>query len=65
MAPRLLLGLIASTITLVANAPFVVLAPNTAVQVAPTAWPTVVRTNNAVAVPAQGGLPVSDFIRAP
>ena len=65
MAPRLLLGLIASTLTLAANAQFVVLDPNTAPQVVQGAGPSVVRTNNAAAMPAQGALPVSDAIRAP
>lgn len=65
MAPRLLLGLIASTLTLAANAQFVVLDPNTAPQVVQSTGPAVVRINNSVVVPAQGGLPVSDSIRAP
>lgn len=65
MAPRLLLGLIASTLTLAANAQFVVLDPNTAPQVVQSVGPAVVRINNSVMVPVQGGLPVSDSIRAP
>lgn len=65
MAPRLLLGLIASTLTLAANAQFIVLDPNTVPQVVQSAGPSVVRINNAVAVPVQGAPPVSDSIRAP
>lgn len=65
MATRLLLGLIAGTITLAANAQFVILDPNSSPQAAPLAGPSVVNTNSNVMVPSQGGLPVSDSIRAP
>ena len=75
MAPRLLLGLIASTLTLAANAQFLILDQNSPPQIAPTG-PAVVNTTPGVGLPLQispvsgrpttlGGMAVNDSVRAP
>ena len=62
MAPKRLLGFLASTLVVAAHAQFVILDPNAQVAPMGSNGPAVVQTNNSAQM---GGMPISDTIRAP